>query len=78
MTPAATARLRRQGKEVYAWTVNTQRSIQWALYCQPDGIITDNPYLAHYFMESGRENNVLEFWTGLFYGDWADPIFQLD
>ncbi len=78
LTPAATARLRRQGKEVYAWTVNTQRSIQWALYCQPDGIITDNPYLAHYFMESGRENNVLEFWTGLFDGEWADPIFHLD
>lgn len=78
LTPATAARLRRQGKEVYAWTVNTQRSIQWALYCQPDGIITDNPYLAQFFMESGRENRVLEFWTGLFYGYWADPVFQLD
>lgn len=78
LTPATVARLRRQGKEVYAWTVNNQRSIQWALYCQPDGIITDNPYLARFFMESGRENKALEFWTGLFYGYWADPIFQLD
>lgn len=78
LTPAVTARLHQQGKEVYAWTANTQRSIQWCLYCQPDGIISDNPYLVQFFMESGRENKVLEFWTGLFYGCWADPVFQLD
>lgn len=78
LTPVITARLHQQGKEVYAWTANTQRSIQWCLYCQPDGIISDNPYLVQFFLESGRENKALEFWTGLFYGCWADPVFQLD
>lgn len=33
-------------KEVYAWTVNSEKSIKRMLECGVDGIITDNPVLA--------------------------------
>ena len=40
-----------QGKQVYAWTANSERSINKILRCHTDGLVTDNVLLAQYYIE---------------------------
>lgn len=60
-------RMHKAGKDVYIWTCNTERSIRRAIRCQPEGIITDNPYLVQYFLQYGDQNRLLEFWRDVFF-----------
>lgn len=62
LTHGMANKMREDGKSVYAWTCNTERSIRRAIRCEPDGIITDNPYLVQYYLKYGDENLMLEFW----------------
>lgn len=56
-----------QGKEVYAWTANSERTIKKALRKEADGIITDNPLLVQYCINSNEEFSLLNFVTQIFY-----------
>ena len=60
------ARLDRINKPMYVWTVNSESSMVATMNMKPEGIITDNPYLALYIMETGRRN--------LFFSRLADRI----
>ena len=62
LTSGMAKKMREDDKSVYAWTCNTERSIRRAIRCEPDGIITDNPYLVQYYLQYGDENLLLEFW----------------
>lgn len=41
-----------QGKQIYSWTANSGKNIQKLLNCGVDGIITDDPELAQYHLDS--------------------------
>lgn len=56
-----------QGRRIYAWTANSDRAIQKVLRCHTDGVITDNPLLAQYYLEAGGENLLLESACALFF-----------
>lgn len=56
-----------QGKEVYAWTPNSERTIKKALRSNADGIITDNPPLAQYCINDTGEASLLNFVVQVFY-----------
>lgn len=54
-------------KEVYVWTVNSEKTIRKAIFYNPNGIITDNPYLVDYFIGQEEKSKILYFLTDLFY-----------
>lgn len=56
-----------QGKQVYAWTANTQNTIQKILSRQADGIVTDNPQLANFYLDTMEENFLLNSASDLFF-----------
>ena len=62
-----------QGRQIYAWTANSDRAIQRVLRCHPDGVITDNPLLAQYYLEAGGENLLLESACELFFPQAKPP-----
>ena len=65
-TSSLVNRLHEQGKEVYAWTVNSEDSIQSMIDVGVDNIITDNPVLARELIYSKSLNeNIVEFITDL-------------
>ena len=45
-----------RGKEVYAWTTNSQQRIQRMMDCGVDNVIPDNPVLAQRVIYSNRTN----------------------
>ncbi|MDO4274032.1 MAG: glycerophosphodiester phosphodiesterase family protein [Eubacteriales bacterium] len=49
-----------QGKKVYGWTANSEKTMEKILRCQADGIITDNPKAAARFLEREDRNLGLE------------------
>jgi glycerophosphoryl diester phosphodiesterase len=58
--------LHNQGKEVYAWTVNSEDSLQTMIDVGVDNIITDNPVLARELIYSKSLNeNIVEFISDL-------------
>lgn len=56
-----------QGKQVYAWTANSERTINKILRCGADGLITDNVPLAKYCMSVNQENLLFRELTKLFF-----------
>lgn len=65
-TSSLVNRLHDQGKEVYAWTVNSEESIQSMIDVGVDNIITDNPVLARELIYSKSLNeNIVDFISGL-------------
>ena len=60
-----------QGKQVYAWTANTQNTIQKILSRQADGIVTDNPQLANFYLDTIEENFLLNSASDLFFPETA-------
>lgn len=55
------------GKEIYVWTINSDNAIRKYLASGVDGIITDNPDLARYYLSAGDRANVLEWLTDMLY-----------
>lgn len=49
------------GKKIYAWTANREKSIKKILRTGADGLVTDNPELAEYYLDYGDENILLQF-----------------
>lgn len=56
-----------QGKKIYAWTANSNYSINKILKCNVDGLITDNPLLAQYAIEEYGKNLLIDEFIKLFY-----------
>ena len=52
-----------QGKKVYAWTADTEKSIDAILYIQADGIVTDNVPLAFSRIRGEGKNSVFNMLT---------------
>lgn len=57
-----------QGKQVYAWTANSERSINKILRCHTDGLVTDNVLLAQYYIEEKQADLFLREFTNWFFG----------
>lgn len=51
LSPSLVTQAHLQGKKVYAWTANTETSVQKIVRCYADGIVTDNPQLIISFLE---------------------------
>ena len=56
-----------QGKKVYAWTANTESSIDSILYNHADGIVTDNVPLAWSRIRESGINRLLDELTDFFF-----------
>ena len=57
-----------QGKQVYAWTAYSERSINKILRCHTDGLVTDNVLLAQYYIEEKQADLFLREFTNWFFG----------
>ena len=67
LTRELVAQAHSQGKQVYAWTANSENTMQKILRCQADGLVTDNPQLADYYLDTIGENRILESVIDLFF-----------
>lgn len=56
-----------QGKQVYAWTANSEDTINKILRCEADGLITDNPLLAQYCISQANETPLMDWLCDLFF-----------
>ena len=56
-----------QGKKVYAWTANTESSIDSILYNDADGVVTDNVPLAWSRIQESGKNRPLDELTDFFF-----------
>lgn len=56
-----------QDKKVYAWTANSEDTIDKILRCGADGIVTDNPLLAENYIREVNENLWINELTDLFF-----------
>ena len=55
------------GKKVYAWTANAEASMLKIICMGADGMVTDNPPLADFFLKAIDKNYFLESLTELLY-----------
>lgn len=65
-TKALISRVHNEGKEIYAWTVNTKESINKMIELNVDNIITDNIELARQCINESRYSNLLTEYLKLF------------
>lgn len=63
-----------QNKKIYAWTANSEDSINKVISTNADGIITDNVSLAYYCIETKGQDLTLEFLIDLFFKRESEPI----
>lgn len=61
-----------QGKQVYAWTANSEETMDKILRCGADGLVTDNPLLAKYCISEANENLLLLELTDIFFPETHD------
>ena len=62
------SRLHGIGKPVYVWTVNNEEQMRRTLEAGADGIVTDNPYLASYVLETQGRDVLIEVLADRFLG----------
>lgn len=56
-----------QGKQVYAWTANTERNMLKIVRMQADGLVTDNPLFADYCLSNAGRDLSIESLRDLFF-----------
>lgn len=59
--------MHKAGKQIYAWTANSEETMRRILYYGADGIITDNPVLAKICVRSGSQKRFVNKLTAFFY-----------
>ncbi len=64
---AMVAQAHLQGKKVYAWTANSKRTITAIINSLADGIVTDNPELARYYLDDNGEVSLISSLVDFFY-----------
>lgn len=57
-----TTMIHHQGKKIYGWTANSKKSIMKNLYCEVDGIVTDNTPLGRYCIVKKEESIWVVSW----------------
>ena len=67
LTPELVTQLHTNGKKVYAWTANSEASMLKIIRMGTDGLVTDNPPLADFFLNATDKNYFLESLTKLLY-----------
>ena len=60
------------GKQVYAWTANSEETIDKILRCGADGLVTDNPLLANYCISEANENFLMTELSDIFFPEGED------
>ena len=70
ITKKLVKKLHNNGKEVYAWTVNTEENINKMIDLNVDNIITDNIELGKELIEESKTTNILGIYMSL-----LDKIF---
>lgn len=65
-TKTLISRVHNEGKEIYAWTVNTEESIDKMIELNVDNIITDDIELARQCVDESRYSNLLTEYLKLF------------
>ena len=68
---AMVAQAHLQGKKVYAWTANSKRTITAIINSLADGIVTDNPELARYYLDDNGEVSLISSLV-----DFFSPVRQ--
>ena len=59
VTKSLVKKVHREGKELYAWTVNTEESIMEMINLKVDNIITDNITLAKDTIISSKQSDLI-------------------
>ena len=60
ITKTLVNKIHNEGKEIYAWTVNTKESINKMIDLNVDNIITDNVTLAKELIYDSKTSNVIK------------------
>lgn len=60
VTRSMISRLKDNGKPIYVWTLNNEKSIRKYVEMGVDGIITDNQYLASYVLDTRGQDLLLD------------------
>lgn len=67
LTRGLIAQAHYENKKVYVWTANKEKNILKIIDYKADGLITDNPELARYYINNFDKNFLLEFLSQLFF-----------
>ncbi|MDO5601394.1 MAG: glycerophosphodiester phosphodiesterase family protein [Oscillospiraceae bacterium] len=67
LTPELITQLHVKGKKVYVWTANSEANMLKIIRMGADGLVTDNPPLADFFLKVTDKNYFLESLTELLY-----------
>lgn len=67
LTAELVTTLQTEGKKVYAWTANSDASMLKIIRMGIDGLVTDNPPLAEFFLNVTDRNYFLDSLTDLLY-----------
>ena len=59
ITNSMVSKVHNEGKQIYAWTVNTDESINKMIELNVDNIITDDPTLAKNLIYSSKSSNII-------------------
>ena len=70
MNRALVNRVHNEGKQLYAWTVNTKDNIKNMIDLKVDNIITDNITLAKDTIYESKTSNLINEYVG-----WIEKIF---
>lgn len=63
VTPSMVSRVHNAGKQIYAWTVNTRRSIKRMIDLNVDNIITDKVLLAQECIYENKTSNIIQMYV---------------
>ncbi len=67
VSPVLVSQVHAAGKALYVWTANRDDNLQKILRLGADGVVTDNPHLARYYLDAAGDNLALDFWLDLLY-----------
>ncbi|MBR5756359.1 MAG: hypothetical protein IKX96_02245, partial [Firmicutes bacterium] len=64
--------IHRRGGKVYAWTINSEDSLQYLIDCSVDGILTDNPAVMYKYEKELAHDTGLARWLRIYINDLED------
>lgn len=67
MTKEMVLTMQQQNKKVYGWTANSAETIEKTLRCQVDGVVTDNPMQARYYISNRDDDMVSSYLIKTFF-----------
>lgn len=67
LTPEMVTQIQYRQKKIYAWTANTESNIKKIIRMGADGLVTDNPRLANFFLKFFSKNYLIDGLADLLY-----------